>query len=135
VGEDVPVAAARMELHQLLLTAGQHENVVLLLHHHTHCHFRFRNIYSPKYKILITSHGSQFTPSSTTKKVSGFLQFKCFRSGSGLDPDSIGSADPDWESGSGTRQGKLVTQRKGKKIGNFMFEEPEYLLLVIRRHL
>ncbi len=119
VGEDVPVAAARMELHQLLLTAGQHEYVVLLLHQHTHCWFR--NLYS-KYKISIISHGTKFNLFSTIK-VSDFLQFQFFRSGYGLDPESIGSSNPSWESGSGTRKGKLVTQKR-KKLRNFMFEEP-----------
>jgi hypothetical protein len=36
-----------------------------------------------------------------------------------LDPDSIGSVDPDWESGS--RQARVVL-RKGKNE-SFMFEE------------
>ena len=41
---------------------------------------------------------------------------QCFGSGSGLDPDSIGSLDPDpdWESGSGSR-GKKSSKNKNKK--------------------
>jgi hypothetical protein len=35
------------------------------------------------------------------------------------DPDSIGSVDPDSESGSGFRRAKMIA--KVEKLGNFMF--------------
>ncbi len=41
-------------------------------------------------------------------------------SGSGLDPDSIGSVAPDSESGSGSRRAKM-THKSRKKLKNFMF--------------
>ena len=46
---------------------------------------------------------------------------QCFGSGSGLDPDSIGSLDPDpdWESGSGSR-GKKSSKNKNKKLYFFL---------------
>jgi hypothetical protein len=37
-----------------------------------------------------------------------------------LDPDSIGSVDPDSESGSGSRKAKM-TNNSRKKLKNFMF--------------
>jgi hypothetical protein len=45
---------------------------------------------------------------------------QCFGSGSGLDPESIRSVDPDLESGSGSRRAKM-THKNIKKLKNFMF--------------
>ncbi len=44
----------------------------------------------------------------------------CCGSGSGLDPDSMGSVDPDWQSGSGTWRAK-ITQKNRKWWINFIF--------------
>jgi hypothetical protein len=48
--------------------------------------------------------------------------------GSGLDPDSIGSLDPDSESGSGSRRAKM-THKNSKKNSKFMFWTVGWLLL------
>jgi hypothetical protein len=45
---------------------------------------------------------------------------QCCGSGSGLDPDLMGSPDPDCESGSGSLREKM-THKNRKKLINFMF--------------
>jgi hypothetical protein len=45
-----------------------------------------------------------------------------------LDPDSIGSVDPDSESGSGSRRAKM-THKSRKKYKNFMFSSVKWPLL------
>jgi hypothetical protein len=51
-----------------------------------------------------------------------------WRSGSGLDPDSIGSVDPDSESGSGSKRAKM-THKSRIFFFNFMFRSVGWPLL------
>ncbi len=52
-----------------------------------------------------------------------------FGSGSQLDPDSIGSVDPDPYSESGSRRAKIMTNKRRKNLRNFMFSSDGCSLL------
>ncbi len=58
----------------------------------------------------------------------GMYLNQCFGSGSGMDPESIRSEDPDSVSGSGSRRAKM-NHKNIKKLRNFMFWSAECSLL------